>query len=133
MIEAATEGVLLKKLFLKISQNSEQNACVGLSFNNVAGLQVCNLTKMTLQHSYLPVNVAQFLRTLILNKISNGCFCSVPEQKKTCMTRVELDCVSIRLFWLFWWKVSQKLCNNFQVTFWQMYVHTLNLWRSIKN
>ena len=31
-LEAATSGVLYKKLFLKISQNSQENNCVGVSF-----------------------------------------------------------------------------------------------------
>ena len=30
--EAATGGVLFKKLFLKISQYSQENTCVGVSF-----------------------------------------------------------------------------------------------------
>ena len=30
--EAATGGVLWKRLFLKISQYSQENACVGVSF-----------------------------------------------------------------------------------------------------
>ena len=30
--EAATGGALLKKVFLKISQISQENACVGVSF-----------------------------------------------------------------------------------------------------
>ena len=30
--EAATEGVLLKKVFLKISQNSQKNTCGSVSF-----------------------------------------------------------------------------------------------------
>ena len=30
--EAATGGVLLKKLFLEISQYSQENTCVGVSF-----------------------------------------------------------------------------------------------------
>ena len=31
-IEAATEGVLWKKVFLKISQNSQENTCARVSF-----------------------------------------------------------------------------------------------------
>ena len=31
-IQAATGGVLLKKVFLKISQISQENTCVGISF-----------------------------------------------------------------------------------------------------
>ena len=31
-LEVATGGVLKKKLFLKVSQNSQENNCVGVSF-----------------------------------------------------------------------------------------------------
>ena len=38
--EAATGGVLLKKVFLEISQNSQQkHLCQSLFFNKVAGLR----------------------------------------------------------------------------------------------
>ena len=30
--EAATGGVMLKKMFLKFLQNSQENSCVGVSF-----------------------------------------------------------------------------------------------------
>ena len=36
--EAATRGVLWKKVLLEISQNSQENTCAGVSFNKVAGL-----------------------------------------------------------------------------------------------
>ena len=47
-LEAATSGVLQKKLLLKISEISLENTCVGISFT---------------------VNIAKFLRTLILQNI----------------------------------------------------------------
>ena len=31
-VEAATRGVLIKKVFLEISQNSQENTCASLSF-----------------------------------------------------------------------------------------------------
>ena len=37
-LEAATGGVLHKKVFLKISQNSRENTCARVFFNKVAGL-----------------------------------------------------------------------------------------------
>ena len=43
--EAATGGVLWKKLFLKISQYSQENTCVGVSFNKTAGLKPCKFLK----------------------------------------------------------------------------------------
>ena len=38
VLEAATEGVLYKKVFLTISQNSQENLCRSLFLNKVAGL-----------------------------------------------------------------------------------------------
>ena len=41
-IEAATGSVLWKNVFLKISQNSQENACVWVSFNKIAKPETCN-------------------------------------------------------------------------------------------
>ena len=59
----------IKKVFLKIPQYSQENICIGVFFNSVADLQVCNFSKKRLQHRCLPVNIAKFLRTLILKNI----------------------------------------------------------------
>ena len=39
------------------------------SFNRLTGFKTCNFLKKRLQHSCFPVNIAKFLRTLILMKI----------------------------------------------------------------
>ena len=62
--EAVTRGVLKKKLILKISPYSQENTCVGVSFNKVSFL-----IKKRLQHRCLPVNIANLLRAPILKKI----------------------------------------------------------------
>ena len=62
--EAATRGVLWKKLFIKISQYSQENNCVGVSFNKV--VQVCNFIKKRLQHRCFPWNIVKFFRIPIL-------------------------------------------------------------------
>ena len=59
----------IKKLLLKILQYSQDNICVGVSFNRVAGLYGCNVVKKRLQHSCFLVNIAKFFRTPILNNI----------------------------------------------------------------
>ena len=43
--EGATGGVLYKKLFLKISQISQENTQLESVFNKVAGLQAATLLK----------------------------------------------------------------------------------------
>ena len=45
--EEATGGVLLEKVFLEISQNSQENTCASLFFNKVAGLQLAKFLRTT--------------------------------------------------------------------------------------
>ena len=54
--KAATRGVLCKKMFLEISQNSQENTCV-------RGLRPATLLRKRLWHRFLPVNFVKFLRT----------------------------------------------------------------------
>ena len=60
--EAATGGVLWKKLFLKISQNSQENTCTWGSFL----IKLLTLVKKRLWHRCFPVNLAKFSRTPFL-------------------------------------------------------------------
>ena len=54
----------VKKVFLKISQNSQKkHLCTSLFSDNVAGRQPANLSKKSLRHRCFPVNFAKFLRT----------------------------------------------------------------------
>ena len=63
--EAATDGVLQKKVFLKISPNSQENTSVGVSFDKVAG-QVNNFIKKGLQHRCFLEKFAKYLKTPII-------------------------------------------------------------------
>ena len=65
--EAATAGVLWKKVFLEISQNSQENTCGRVSF--LITLPETLLRKR-LWHKRFPVNFAKFLRTSILQNTS---------------------------------------------------------------
>ena len=47
--EAATSGVLWKKVFLKIYQNSQDNTCIGTSF-----LKACNFIKKGIPTQVFP-------------------------------------------------------------------------------
>ena len=64
--EAVIQRYSIKKVFLEISQNSQENNCASLFFNTVAGLW--------LWHRCLPVNSVKFLRTPFLWNTSGGCF-----------------------------------------------------------
>ena len=78
--EAATGGVLWQKVFLEISQNSQESPCARVSFiiklqtsgkhlcrslffNKVSGLRSATLLKKRPWHRGFPMNFAQFLRT----------------------------------------------------------------------
>ena len=55
LFEAASGGVFQKKLFLKISQYSQESTCIGVSFFS-----------KRLQHRCFLVNIVKFLRIPIL-------------------------------------------------------------------
>ena len=59
--------VFCKKVFLKTLQNSQENTCVSLFFNKVAG-RPASLLKKILWHRRLPVNFAKFSRTLYFKR-----------------------------------------------------------------
>ena len=56
--EAATRGVLWKKVFLEISKNSQENTCARVSF------LIKSVLKKGLWHRCFPNNSGKFLRTL---------------------------------------------------------------------
>ena len=62
--EAIVRRCFLKKVFLRISQNLQENTCLESPFKNVA--EAWNFIKKRLQHRYFPVNIAKFLRTAFL-------------------------------------------------------------------
>ena len=53
----------VKKVFLGIPQNSQENTYVSLFFNKVPGLRPATLLKKRLWHMCFPVEFAKFLRT----------------------------------------------------------------------
>ena len=56
----------VKKVFLKISQNSQENTCARVSFLiklQASGLRPATLLKKRLRHRCFPVNFVKFLRT----------------------------------------------------------------------
>ena len=50
-------------MLLKLSQISLENTCVGVFFNEVAGLRAFNSMKKKFQRNCFPVKFAKFLRT----------------------------------------------------------------------
>ena len=65
----ATGDFLSKKLFVKISQYSQENTCAKSLLNKVAGHKVCNFIKKRLQHRFFSINIGKFLKTPVLKNI----------------------------------------------------------------
>ena len=80
--EAATRGVPLKKLFLEIPQNSQENTRARVSF--LIKLQ-STLLKKRLWHRWFPVNFVKFRRTPFLQNTSGR-----PLLHLTCFAKVSL-------------------------------------------
>ena len=72
--EAATRGVLYKNVFLKISQNSQENTCARFSFLIKLQTSACNFIKKRLWHRCFPVKFSEFLRILFLQNTSRRVF-----------------------------------------------------------
>ena len=53
-VEAATGGIPLKQVFLKIWQNSQENTCVGVSFMESCNPVACKFMKKRLRHDIFP-------------------------------------------------------------------------------
>ena len=61
----------VKKVFLKISQNLQENICVRVSFSK---LQASNSLKKRFWHNCFPVNFAKFFKKTFLQNTSGACF-----------------------------------------------------------
>ena len=62
--EVATRGVLQDKVFLEISENSQENTCAKVK------AMPATLSKKRLWHRYFSINFAKFLRTRFLQNTS---------------------------------------------------------------
>ena len=58
-------------------QSSQENICVVVFFNKVAGLKICNFIEKKLQHRHFPAKLAKFLRVPILKNICEWLLLSV--------------------------------------------------------
>ena len=63
----------IKKIFLKLSQNSQENTCFGVSI--LIKLQTEILLKKRIQNRCCPVNFAKFLGTSFFRRPLGDCFC----------------------------------------------------------
>ena len=82
--EAVVWKCSVGKMFLEISQNSQENTCARVSFfNKVAGLRPATLLKKRLWHRCFAVNFAKFLRTPFLQNTYGDCFSKVNSKSIT--------------------------------------------------
>ena len=58
--EAVIQRCSINKMFLELSQNSQENKCARVFFNKVAALRLANLVKKRLWHRCFPVNLCSF-------------------------------------------------------------------------
>ena len=73
--DAVAQRCYIKKVFLKIPQNSLEKTCVRVSFViklQASGLRPVTLLKKVPWHRCFPVNFAKFLRTPFLNPKTAG-------------------------------------------------------------
>ena len=67
--EAVAQRCTVEKMFLEISQNSQENTCTKVSFfTKVVGLRPATLSKRRPRHRYSPVNFVKFLRTTFITE-----------------------------------------------------------------
>ena len=72
--EAVVRKCSVTKVFLEISQNSQENTCARVSFIIKMQVWPATLLKKRLWHRCLPVNFVKSLRTPYLQNTCGGCF-----------------------------------------------------------
>ena len=96
IIRSSHRRCSIKKLYLKISQYSQENTYARGFFNQVKGCQVCNFIKKIFQHRYFSVNIVKFLKTVILKKICEQLWLLI-----CCKTKLEkkkIVCVFYKIY-----------------------------------
>ena len=86
----------VKKLFLEISQSSQENTCTSLFFNKVACLGPETLLKKRLWHR-LSCEFCEISKNTFLQNTSGGCFCRWYPNLGTILKSASHQCFS----WIF--------------------------------
>ena len=101
--EAATRGVLWKKVFLEISQNSQENTCTRVSFFNfikkealaqVFSCEFCKISKNTYFTEHLWSTASGGLRIILIEaliKLSENAFNHLNSWKKNLCNRKNIS------------------------------------------
>ena len=72
--EAVAQRCSVRKMFFKISQDSQENTCDRVSFFISYRPEACNFIKKETLAQVLPGNFANLFRTSFLQNTSGGCF-----------------------------------------------------------
>ena len=83
--EAAFQRCSVKKVFLEISQNSQENTCARVSFLIQLQGSPATLLKKRLWHRCFPVNFAKFLRTPFLTEYIRWLLLNIVHLKLSCI------------------------------------------------
>ena len=119
--EAANKGVLCKKVFLEILQNSLENTCAKVSF--LIKLQACRC---------FSVNFVKFLRPLFLQNTSGDCFYTQPVSDDTSspylpVFGLNIEIYSVNIHIQSEYRKIRTRNNSVLFTQWQLYVALLVL------
>ena len=91
--KAVAQRCSVKKVFLEISQNSQENTCARVSllkkklWQMCFGLRPANLWKKRLWHRCFLVNFTKFPKTTFLQNTSGGCFWKLATKSKKILFR----------------------------------------------
>ena len=80
VLEAVTRRCSIKKVFLEISQNSQENTYTRVSFLIKLQDSACNFIKKDCGTSFLVNFEKNFNETFFLQNTSSGCFCSFTQR-----------------------------------------------------
>ena len=96
--EAATRSVLCKKLFLEISQNSQENTCARGSFLIKLQAWPATLLKKSIWHRFFPVNFVKFLRAPFLqNTLGRLHLNIILHQRKKTLIQTPIYCMLVKM------------------------------------
>ena len=115
--EAATRGVLWKKVFLEISQNSQENTCVRASFLIKLQAQACNFIKketltQVFPYEFCEISKSTFFTEHLRATASGFVWLQPPNASKITLLKVIEDQKALlwNLFLCFRFSLSLFLC-----------------------
>ena len=110
--EAATRGSLYKKLLLKFHKIHRKFTCPRASFLIKLKAEACNFIKKRLWHKSFPVNIANFLRTLILKNICKQLLLQVDVLVLSLWLLLFASCTKMKFSIKDFFSKSEQICRK---------------------